>query len=280
MPIWVTQWTEFYNGTFGEQSLTFPTHGFTATWDDGKTVTQDELALKSDLPTKTSDLTNDSGFITSADVPTPSYIEDADGNKIEADRDIIYTDNTKWSVNMGSHGTHVLSQTSIYSWEYVEPEGIEGNKKVVLSYRDGENCWFLEYYQWSFGAGTWVIFAYGRDYESPSTATSLEITITGDTSIDCTLTRGVVITGKLATLSDLPTKTSDLTNDSGFITSADVPTKTSDLTNDSKFITSDEVEPYHNFNTPTIPTGLANKARMLVGANNSAEIDTDAVFGI
>lgn len=39
----------------------------------------------------------------------------------------------------------------------------------------------------------------------------------------------------------VPTKTSDLTNDSGFITSAaipTVPTKTSDLTNDSGFITS------------------------------------------
>ena len=40
---------------------------------------------------------------------------------------------------------------------------------------------------------------------------------------------------------NLPTNTSDLTNDSGFITSAaipTVPTKTSDLTNDSGFITS------------------------------------------
>lgn len=37
---------------------------------------------------------------------------------------------------------------------------------------------------------------------------------------------------------DVPDSTSDLTNDSGFITSADVPTKTSDLTNDSGFITS------------------------------------------
>lgn len=37
--------------------------------------------------------------------------------------------------------------------------------------------------------------------------------------------------------SEMPTKTSDLTNDSGFITAADVPTKTSDLTNDSGFIT-------------------------------------------
>ena len=35
----------------------------------------------------------------------------------------------------------------------------------------------------------------------------------------------------------IPAKTSDLTNDSGFITSAALPTKTSDLTNDSGFIT-------------------------------------------
>lgn len=34
----------------------------------------------------------------------------------------------------------------------------------------------------------------------------------------------------------IPSKTSDLTNDSGYITSASVPTKTSDLTNDSGFI--------------------------------------------
>ena len=38
-------------------------------------------------------------------------------------------------------------------------------------------------------------------------------------------------------LASLPTKVSDLTNDSGFITGAAVPTKTSDLTNDSGFIT-------------------------------------------
>lgn len=36
---------------------------------------------------------------------------------------------------------------------------------------------------------------------------------------------------------NIPTKTSDLTNDSGFITSANLPTKVSDLTNDSGFIT-------------------------------------------
>lgn len=36
---------------------------------------------------------------------------------------------------------------------------------------------------------------------------------------------------------NVPSKTSDLTNDSGFITNSSLPTKTSDLTNDSGFIT-------------------------------------------
>ena len=40
---------------------------------------------------------------------------------------------------------------------------------------------------------------------------------------------------KLATVADFPTKTSQLTNDSGFTTVADLPTKTSQLTNDSGF---------------------------------------------
>ena len=37
---------------------------------------------------------------------------------------------------------------------------------------------------------------------------------------------------------NIPTKTSELENDSGFVTSAAIPTKTSDLTNDSGFVTS------------------------------------------
>lgn len=61
---------------------------------------------------------------------------------------------------------------------------------------------------------------------------------------------------------ELPTKTSDLTNDSGFITSADVPTKVSELTNDSGYITSAALSPYsttQQMNT-AISTAVANKA--------------------
>lgn len=64
---------------------------------------------------------------------------------------------------------------------------------------------------------------------------------------------GVTVEGNKALtdygLPTIPSKTSDLTNDSGYITSADIPaipTKTSQLTNDSGFITSSDI--------PAVPT--------------------------
>lgn len=64
----------------------------------------------------------------------------------------------------------------------------------------------------------------------------------------------------LAEKSELPTKTSDLTNDSGFITINDVPevtvpTKVSELENDSKFITIDDVP---EVTVPTKTSELTN----------------------
>ena len=43
-----------------------------------------------------------------------------------------------------------------------------------------------------------------------------------------------------------------------------LPTKTSDLTNDSGFITSDEILPYHSALAPTVNTGVANRAYQIV----------------
>lgn len=68
----------------------------------------------------------------------------------------------------------------------------------------------------------------------------------------------------------VPVNTSDLTNDSGFITSADLPTKTSDLTNDgsdgtSTYVEADELATvatsgsYNDLsNKPTIPAAQVN----------------------
>lgn len=86
----------------------------------------------------------------------------------------------------------------------------------------------------------------------------------------------VALTGSYNDLTDkptipaVPTKTSELTNDSGFITANDipaaqeVPTKTSDLTNDSGFITASDI--------PTIPTktsDLTNDSGFITGYTES-----------
>lgn len=63
----------------------------------------------------------------------------------------------------------------------------------------------------------------------------------------------VSFSGSYTDLSDLPTipsKTSELQNDSGFVTASQVPTKTSDLQNDSGFVTASQV--------PTATSDLTN----------------------
>lgn len=73
---------------------------------------------------------------------------------------------------------------------------------------------------------------------------------------------------KKTAIPTVPTKTSQLTNDSGFITSSaipSVPTKTSDLTNDSGFITSAAI--------PSVPT----KTSELTNDSNFVKT-TDSAF--
>lgn len=81
----------------------------------------------------------------------------------------------------------------------------------------------------------------------------------------------------LADKSELPTKTSDLTNDSGFITIDDVPevtvpTKTSDLTNDSGFITIDDV-PVQEIPEEYVTDDELSQKGFLVGEETSEELD-------
>ena len=113
------------------------------------------------IPTKTSDLTNDSGFITNTD-----YASASTGGVVKVGS----------GLSIDANG--VLSSNGLTSVDWSDVT----NKPTNVSY-------------WTNDAG-------------------------------------------YITSAAVPTKTSDLTNDSGFITSASLPTKTSDLTNDSGFITS------------------------------------------
>lgn len=73
--------------------------------------------------------------------------------------------------------------------------------------------------------------------------------------------------GALPSTTPIPTKTSDLTNDSGFITASSLPTKTSQLTNDSGFITSGDI--------PTIPTKTSDLTNDSNFVADSSYVHTD-----
>lgn len=131
-----------------------------ATANEAKSIAQ---GIAGDIPTKTSELTNDSGFITEADIPTKTSDLTNDSGFVNA--------------------TQAANAAPVQS-----VNGQTGD--VVVS-----------------GGGA-VDSVNGQ---------------TGDVVLN------------------IPTKTSDLTNDSGFVTDADIPTKTSELTNDSNFITREQV---------------------------------------
>ena len=75
----------------------------------------------------------------------------------------------------------------------------------------------------------------------------------------------------------IPTKTSQLTNDSGFITNAAIPTKTSQLTNDSGFITNADIS------IPTKTSQLTNDSGFITNANiptKTSQLTNDSGFAI
>ena len=125
----------------------------------------DEYAKTADIPTKTSQLTNNSGFITANDVP----VQSVDGL-------------------IGAVVTNAVKTT---------PQSLTDIQKAQA--------------RTNIGAGT---SSFDGNYEN------------------------------LSNKPTVPTQTSQLENNSGFITSADVPTKVSQLNNDTGFITFNDVPEY------------------------------------
>jgi len=145
-----------FSGAYSDLSGTPDLTNINAAQLNGKTAQEiiDSIVIGT-IPTKVSDLVNDAGFITLADLPTPPVVP------------------TKTSDLTNDSGFITLS-----------------------------------------------------DLPAPPTVPTKVSDLINDT--------GFVTAADFPTL---PTKLSDLTNDSGFITAASLPTKVSDLTNDSAFIT-------------------------------------------
>ena len=223
-------------------------------------------ANSSDIPTKVSDLTNDSGFISSYTETDPVF-------SASAAHGITSSDISNWNNKSDFSGsyTDLTNKPTIPS----KTSDLTNDSDFITktSYASNQNGGVIKTDTSTYGTSMYSGYLTGstRTYSQYNSAANALFVSKG--------TLENVITGKgLATSSDIPTKVSDLTNDSGFITSytetdpvfsasaaanisstdinnwnsktsfsgdyddltnkPSIPTKVSDLTNDSGFISS------------------------------------------
>lgn len=177
------------------------------------------LSTKADassVPTKVSDLTNDAGYITGyteTDPTVPSWAKASSKPSYTASEVGALPDTTV-----------IPSKTSDLTNDsgFITSEGnttytlTKSGNTIMLTGSDGNNT-------------------------SVTDANTTYSTMTQAQATAGTSTSGLRISPKVLhdTIHNaLPTKVSDLTNDSGYITSSALPTKVSDLTNDSGYLTS------------------------------------------
>lgn len=165
------------------------------------TVDDKTLATTDNIPTKTSQLTNDSGFLTShqdlsayAPLASPTFTGTPAAPTAEAGTSTTQLATTEFvttALNNFAGGTSLANKVDVES-------GTANNLTVsgTLTVKNTD------------GSSSMVI--------SPTTDGSASATSGGGTLLFPYIGSGTTET--VATLSDLPTKTSDLTNDSGYLT--------------------------------------------------------------
>lgn len=178
---------------------------------NGVDVTITNKIANISVPTKTSDITNDSGFITTADIPEGAA--------------------ASTSTPLMDGTAAVGTSTAFARGDHVHPTDTSRASASDLSALDGR----VKDLETAVGTGGSVdskIATAIQGLDSSIAATSNQA-ISAVTITDGKITASSKIT--------VPTNTNQLTNGAGFITSSDLPTKVSDLTNDSGFQTASDV---------------------------------------
>ena len=184
------------------------------------------------IPTKTSQLTNDSSYLTEhqsldnyyTKEQTDSSINTALGAVNEAVAAVPQTYDIVWLLNLVSTSSGTATLTAE---QFNEVKAAADAHKIFVAHS-------MVYSTGIITNGIILTTLEDRSLERigvlSRNGTYRAILIYNQIITDDDLT-------DYAKASDIPTKTSQLTNDSGFANASDVPTKTSQLTNDSNFLT-------------------------------------------
>jgi hypothetical protein len=189
-----------------------------ADWNESDTAAVDYIKNKPSIPTKTSDITNDSGFITTADVP---------GAQTQADW--AETDSSDPSYINNKPNLATVATTGSYS-------DLSNTPSIPTATSDLTN-----------DSGYITLSDVPAQVQSDWTESdsSDPSYIANKPSLATVATTGAY--SDLSGAPSIPTKTSDLTNDSNFITLADVPAQVQ-----ADWTESDSSDPSYIANKPTL----------------------------
>ena len=202
------------------------------------------------IPTKTSDLTNDLGFVT----------EDS------------LTDVNNGTLNLQKNGA------TIGTFKANQPTDVTVNFKVptkTSELTNDKHFVTLEELPNS-GAGTGTLTIKKNNAVQGTFTPTQDEDVTINLTVPLKVSELINDTGFI-TNAGIPTKTSQLTNDTGFITNADIsiPTKTSQLTNDTGFITNADIS------IPTKTSQLTNDSGFITNAaipTKTSQLTNDSGF--
>lgn len=235
--------------------------------------------MKNEIPTRTSNLINDSGYLTDVDwsdisnIPdfvTSDYLDEKLSNYPDRDSTMDMIDYRISNIHIDDKPTRLWSESKMQYikgtldiWKQVSVPG----HWTDWTYSDSEEH-TMEMDQYSEGQWRWLlgpenVYVLFENMEQAESASSVQFEISSGQYV--TATRNWVEPTNIwkhiddvATITQIPTRTSLLTNDSGFITETllartledyitrydsqkiidRIPTKTSDLINDSGFLSS------------------------------------------
>ena len=184
---------------------------------------------KPTIPTKTSQLTNDSGYLTEHQSLDNYYTKEQTDSSINAvAATAAQTYDIVWLLNLVSTSSGTATLTAE---QFNDIKAAADAHKIFVAYSMVYSSGII-----TNGSNTAIVLAtLEDDYVERLGVLSRNGTYSAFLIYNQIITEDD-LTG-YAKASDIPTKTSQLTNDSGFAKASDVPTKTSQLTNDSNFLT-------------------------------------------
>lgn len=161
------------------------------------------------IPSKTSDLLNDSGFITSASLPTEVYWATY-GSTTYSDLHTAYMANKL--IVLESYRI-ALSKYDGSVFTFV---GFDSQTRIIQATLDSAGTWNMTWYNTPSKTSDLT-------NDSGFIAAETDPTVPAWAKASTKPTYTAIEVGALPSTTSIPSKTSDLTNDSGFITSSDVP---------------------------------------------------------